>query len=378
MRRQKRRVAIVTGTRAEYGLLASTLEAMKKSGCLDYQLVATGMHVLRRFGYTLNQIKSDGWRVDAVVRMQKGDDSDLDHAQGLAAGVKKIAEHLVRSQCDVVLVLGDRIEALAGALAGATTGRFVAHIHGGDIAEGDFDDATRHAITKLSHIHLVATRDAAKRIRRMGEPANRIHVVGAPGLDRLRTMINEETIESDSRHVLIVQHARGRSPATERSLMKSILGAVRSCAMRATVVFPNTDRGHTGVIAAIEQEKKKRDSTWLRVAQSLPRDAFLRELIRSRLLIGNSSSGIIEAATAGTAVVNIGPRQRGRLRAGRCIADAQENARSIRSALKRALRMRPRRGAKTVYGDGRAGESIVRVLDRAELSDAFRRKLNSY
>ena len=377
-RRRKRRVAVVTGTRAEYGLLTSTMEAIRDSRRLELRLVATGMHLLRRFGATVRQIRADGWSVDAVVRMQRGDDTRLDQAQGLASGIRGIAGFLVETDADIVLVLGDRIEALAGALAGTTTGRLVAHVHGGDVAAGDFDDATRHAITKLSHVHLAATHDAARRIHRLGESRDRIHVVGAPGLDRLRAIAEGEHVTSDPSAALIVHHARGRKAVHEARVMRAILGAVTRRGLHATVVYPNTDRGHSGIVGAIQQARRDHRRSDLRVVRNLPRDAYLRQLIKSRVLIGNSSSGIIEAATAGTAVVNIGPRQKGRLRAGRCIVEADETAASINRALDRALRMRPRIGAKTAYGCGQAGSAIARVLETVDLSDAFRCKLICY
>ncbi|MEE9211172.1 MAG: UDP-N-acetylglucosamine 2-epimerase, partial [Phycisphaeraceae bacterium] len=168
-RRRIRRVAVITGTRADYGLLRSTMAAIQTHRRLRLQVVVTGMHLLHKFGHTVDQIARDGWRVDARVKMQTGDDSPLDQAAGLSRGVLGIAKFLEQAKSEIVLVLGDRIEAMAGALAAVTTGRIVAHIHAGDVAPGDFDDSLRHAITKLAHVHLTATRCAARRVVRMGE-----------------------------------------------------------------------------------------------------------------------------------------------------------------------------------------------------------------
>jgi len=371
-----KRIAVVTGTRAEYGVLASTLAAIKASRRLELQLVVTGIHLLRRFGHTVDQIRSDGWSVDAQIRMQSGDDSELDQSRGLSRGIEGIARFLINADSDAVLVLGDRIEALAGALAGVTCGKIVAHVHGGDVAPGDFDDSLRHSITKLAHLHFAATRDAADRIRKLGESDDRIFVVGAPGLDRLRHIVDTEDFESDANRALIVHHASGRSSQVERRTMKAILAAVEAAGLGALAVYPNTDRGHRGIIEAIDGAKKRGQK--LSVARSLPRDQYLRELIQSRLLIGNSSSGIIEAATAGTAVVNIGPRQAGRLRGGRCIVDCGESRAAIDVAIQKALGMRPKRGAAGPYGDGRSGAAIARMMECVELSDALRRKVISY
>ena len=166
--RRRRRVAVITGTRAEYGVLRSVMSTIADEPRLQLQTVVTGIHLLREFGHTVDTITRDGWRIDARVKMQEGSDEPLDQAVGLSRGVAGIARFLERARTDIVLVLGDRIEALAGALAAVTTGRVLAHIHGGDVAPGDFDDSQRHAITKLAHLHLAATRRSARRIIRMG------------------------------------------------------------------------------------------------------------------------------------------------------------------------------------------------------------------
>ncbi len=395
-----RRVAVVTGTRAEYGLLRSTMEAIRAKKGLQLQVVTTGTHLLRKFGHTIDDIIADGWPVDARVPMQRGGDSPLDQAEGLARGVAGIARFLGRANTEIVVVLGDRIEAMAGALAGVTTGRMIAHIHGGDVAPGDFDDTLRHAITKLADLHFPATQSAAQRIIGMGESPNRVHVVGAPGLDRLAQLVEEHSRRRPSRKIngssqvkrstigsrnsvvgnwnghgrrgraLIIQHPCGRSPAHEKRVMKAILGVVREEDLNALCVYPNSDRGHSGIIDAIDVHSCRADPGSFLAVRSMSRDDFLRALIEADMLIGNSSSGIIEAATAGTAVVNIGARQRGREEAGDCIVHCSESQPAIRKAIRSALRKRPILGKKTVYGDGTAGRRIAAILASVSLSKA--------
>lgn len=377
--RRPRRVAVVTGTRAEYGLLRSTMEAVARHRRTELQVVVTGMHLLRKWGHTIDDVVADGWHIHARVKMQRGDDSATDQADGLSRGVAGIAEFVEGAATDIVVVLGDRIEAMAGALAGVTTGRLVAHIHGGDIAQGDFDDSFRHAITKLAHVHLAATESARRRIIRMGERVDRVHCVGAPGLDRLRALIAERPPRSSGEHTaLIVYHAFGRSPARERRVMNAILRAAAEAGLKRNIIYPNTDRGHTGVIEAIESHKRRNDPDSVEVVRSLDRDAYLRRLIDATVLIGNSSSGIIEAPTAGTPVVNVGVRQQGRQPGGRAIVDAGESLEAIRDALARARRRRPAAGAATVYGSGMAGPKIAEILARMPLDDSFHRKVNAY
>lgn len=378
-RRRKRHIIVVTGSRAEYGLLRSTMEALKKHRRLELRVVATGTHLLRKFGHTVDQIVRDGWRVDARIRMQAGDDGPLDQTVGLSRGVAGMGRFCEEVGADVMLVLGDRIEAMAGALAGVTTGRCVAHIHGGDIAPGDFDESLRHAITKLAHLHFPATQAARRRIIRLGERPEHVHCVGAPGLDRLIQLTKRRRVpRTRSRLALIVQHPCGRSAAHERRVMSTLLRAVAEAGLSRAIVYPNSDRGHTGIIEAIETHRAGAADGAVRVVRSLDRDAYLRLLMAADVLVGNSSSGIIEAGTAGTPTVNVGGRQRGRERSGRSVVDTDESPASIRQALLRALRKRPIMGKATVYGDGKAGGRIAQILADAPLDEAVQYQMNRF
>jgi len=382
-RDRRRRVAVVTGTRAEYGVLHSTMTAIRRHRRLELQLVVTGMHLLRKFGHTIDQVKADGWRIDARVPMQTGRGDHLDQAVGLSRGVAGMARYFERAGTDVVVVLGDRIEAMAGALAAVATGRICAHIHGGDVALGDLDEGLRHAITKLAHVHLAATRQAARRIIRMGERPGFVHTVGAPGLDRLLEIVGRQPRRKPVRkdgeaRALVLQHPSGRSAERERRTMSVILRAVDDTGLTPTIIYPNSDRGHTGIIAAIEAARRRDRGGRLRIERSLARDAYLRLLGDVRVLVGNSSSGIIEAASAGTAVVNVGDREQGRQRSGRSVIDCDETYQAVRAAIRTALRRRPRPGAPTVYGDGRAGRRIADILATTPLDESVRRKQITY
>ena len=373
-----RRVAVVTGTRAEYGLLRSAMEAIDRHRRLKLQTVVTGIHLLRKFGHTVDEITGDGWKTDARVRMQRGVDSDLDQAEGLARGVTGIARFLQRADTDIVLVLGDRIEAMAGALASVTTGRLLAHIHGGDIAPGDLDERLRHSITKLAQLHLAATRQAQRRIIRMGEDPERVKWVGAPGLDRLREIARDHRRTARERkHALIIQHPCGRPAEQERKVMNAILRAVEVEGLARTIIYPNTDRGHAGIIAAIEAHRRGKPADVVRVDRSLRRDDYLAALIDADVLVGNSSSGVIEAPTAGTPSINVGARQRGRQAGGRSVVDADESIGSIRAALRASLGG-PRQRGGTVYGAGCAGPRIAEELASVPLNPSFLRKINTY
>ncbi len=375
---KRRSIAVITGTRAEYGLLRSTLEAINSHKSLKLQVVVTGTHLLKKFGFTIKDIQRDGWSISARVSMQRGDDSPLDQAEGLARGVSGIARYLQRAKTDIVLVLGDRIEAMAGALAGLTTGRLVAHIHGGDVAPGDFDDSLRNAITKLAHLHLTATREARQRVIRMGESPRRAYVVGAPALDRLaelkRSKIKDLNLQKE-KTALIVQHPCGRSAALENRVMSMILRAARAAGLAITCIYPNSDRGHSGIIKAIEEHRRTNGNRF-RAVRSLDQDSYLRLLMESDVLVGNSSSGIIEAAMAGTPSVDVGSRQRGREVAGPSVIHAEETPSSVHAAIKKALGMRPITVGRSVYGNGGAGRRIAELLAAVPLDAGFRQKVH--
>jgi UDP-hydrolysing UDP-N-acetyl-D-glucosamine 2-epimerase len=309
--------------------------------------------------------------------MQTGSDDPGDQAIGLGRGIAGIARFLAEHDTDIVLVLGDRIEAFAGAAAAYTSGRIVAHSHGGDVAPGDLDDSLRHSITKLAHIHLPASEDAARRIIRMGEDRDRVHVVGAPGLDRLFEL-RANRVPRRNGTALVVQHATGRSRARESRTMTSILRCVRSLGLDATVIYPNSDRGHSGIIEAIDRAGDGFPRGRFSVRRSLPRDEYLGLLLSARVLVGNSSSGIIEAGAAGTPAVNIGRRQQGRLRNGGHVIDCDESAAGIRAGLERALRVRPGRPGPCPYGTGGAGRRIAEILAKVPLRADLYTKLIAY
>lgn len=358
----KRRIAVVTGTRAEYGALRSTILALRDAPGVRLQLVATGLHLLPAFGRTIDNIRSDEIPIDAIIPMQRGDDSPTDQARGLARGVDGMARYFERAATDIVVVLGDRIEAMAAALAATTTGKAIAHIHGGDVAAGDFDENIRHAITKLAHVHLTASESSRRRVIRMGEDPKRVHLVGAPGLDDLRAELR--TSNGASRKTggaLVVFHATGRDARVERRAMETILSAVAQRGLVPRIIYPNSDRGHKGIIAAIEAHIR-RNGDDASAHRSLPRREYLRALIGADVLVGNSSSGIIEAPLAGTPTVNVGDRQRGRQPGGPGIVHCDESAKSIGAALAKALRSRLRPGGRCAYGDGRSGARIARIL----------------
>ena len=356
-----RRVCFVTGTRAEFGLMRSTLLAIGDHPALALQLIATGMHLSRPHGHTVDAIRADGWAVDATV----GWAGDLATATGAATA--GIAAALDRLRSDVVLVVGDRVEAFAAATAGHLSGRIVAHVHGGDRALGQVDDALRHAITKLAHLHFPATADSAARLLKLGEDRWRVHRVGSPGLDAIAALA--EPIDEPPGYALVVLHPTDADEAVEERRATMLLSAVRAAGLRPVIVYPNNDPGHAGIVRCWA------GLTGVTAHPNCPRGLFLGMMRSAAVLVGNSSSGIIEAASFGTAVVDVGPRQAGREH-GPNVVHAPWSAAALRRAIAAAAGRRfPKRN---VYGGRNTGRRIAGVLAAESLDARLRRKLIAY
>ncbi len=383
------RVAVVTGARAEFGLLEPVLRAMQRHRGLKPRLIVTGMHLLSKFGRTIDQIREAGWHVDAVVRMQGGQGVSRE-PESLARGISGIAKAVERLDCPAVLVLGDRIESFAGACAAAVGRRILIHIHGGDRAVGDMDDIYRDAISRMAHVHMAASREAVGRLERMGEEPWRIHLVGAPGLDDIRSFREREGLDragaqarlrqligplADRPYAVVIQHPIGRADAAEAASMRRTLEAVEAAGLAGVTIYPNSDPGHAGIIREISRWQFKEG--W-RVFRSLPRESFLRLACHASVMAGNSSSGIIESASLGVWAVNIGPRQEGRLRCGPSVVDVPDRPEAIRAAIGRAMAARRPVRAASVYGDGKAGSRIAAILGRLKITPSLLRKHLTY
>jgi GDP/UDP-N,N'-diacetylbacillosamine 2-epimerase (hydrolysing) len=364
------RICYVTGTRAEFGLMRSTLLAIQSHPLLCLQIIATGMHLSARHGNTVRSIRADGWTVDATVPWPVSDAKQNAVSTGRAmAGISLALERL---NSDIVLVVGDRVEAFAAAAAGHISGLIVAHVHGGDRALGQVDDSLRHAITKLSHIHFPATVASRNRILKLGEDAWRVHRVGSPGIDGIAIQAGLAD-PSLGRFALVVLHPTDVDEAAEQKRAAMVLRCVRKIGFeRIVIVYPNNDPGSAGIIRAWGKSGEQ-------VVRDVPRAKFLALLRDAAVLVGNSSSGVIEAASFGTPVVDLGPRQMGRERSENAV-----NVPFIQAKIERELRRvwnagRPLRcEKKNVYGGDGAGERIARVLAEVEIDARLWRKLIAY
>jgi UDP-hydrolysing UDP-N-acetyl-D-glucosamine 2-epimerase len=374
-----RRVCFVTGTRAEFGLMRSVLVALRDHPSITLQLIVTGMHLDRRHGQTIDDIRAQGWPIDAVVPWN----ANRSRAQSTGLATANLVAEFDRLRTDIVLVVGDRVEAFAAATAGHLSGRIVAHIHGGDRALGQVDDALRHAITKLAHVHFPATKESGQRITKLGEDRWRIHVVGSPGIEGIRQAaapaadVRRLTGVPARRFALLVLHPVDADERVEHTRATGVLGGVSVAGFdRVVVICPNNDPGSAGIIRCWEQQAT---SSRYILRRDVPRPIFLGLLRDAAVLVGNSSSGIIEAASFGTPVIDLGPRQRGR---ERC-----ENVRHVpygKAAVYRAAAAvwnggRPKRcRSLNIYGGGKTGLKIARILSKLNIDERLRHKLIAY
>ena len=376
--------------------MASTLRAIQNHPELRLQIIATGMHLDRAHGRTIDQVRADGWTVDATVpwRAAKDDLGALAAETGRATA--KLAAALAKLDPDVVLVVGDRVEAFAAATAGHLAGRVVAHVHGGDRALGQVDDALRHAITKLAHLHFPATKASAERIVKLGEDRWRVHPVGSPGIDGIGkaaapwpTALAEFGAYArrmrKRRYALLVLHPTTADDAVEeRQAFRLAAEVVNAGFDQIVVVFPNNDPGSAGIIRAWRGLADlggvmSEVGNHVVVFDNLPRSAFLGLMRDAAVLVGNSSSGIIEAASFGTPVIDVGPRQAGRER-GENVTTVPFRQSAVRAALARVWNGGDpvRYPKKNPYGRGDTARRIAHVLASATLSPRLRRKLIAY
>ncbi|MFO0862038.1 MAG: UDP-N-acetylglucosamine 2-epimerase [Phycisphaerales bacterium] len=364
----KKRIAVVTGTRAEFGLLKPVIRAIGEEPTLEFALVVAGSHLLAPAN-THMEVRAQ-FRVASVVPMQQpGAHTRIDDAEAVGRGVARFARTFYRINADCVLVLGDRIEAFAAASAASVGGVPLAHIHGGDRAEGVADEAMRHAISKLAHLHFAASESSRDRLVRMGELPARVHLVGSPaidGLDQIPAMSDERAREFGDPNTVILQHPCGLTDERERGFAKAAVDFAGARGRPVLVLAPNFDPGREAVMSVLRKGVETRG--W-RLVDHLPREEFVgllkRLAARDGLLVGNSSAGLIEAAAAGCRVVNLGPRQAGRERAGN-VVDASEP--SV-SAIEAAVKSHRFETGRHPYGEGKAGPRIAAVLRETDFED---------
>ena len=379
-----RKVCVVTGTRAEYGLLYDLMRAIEADPGLTLQLVVTGTHLESRFGHTVDEIERDGFAIAARVDMELDEDSPAGIARSMGLATAGFGEAFARLQPDVLVLLGDRYEALAAAQAALFARIPIAHIHGGEATWGAVDDAMRHAITKMANLHLVAAEPFRRRVVQLGEEPSAVHVTGAPGLDRARTMqlLSRSELEGalgfrfGSPIFLVTYHPATLADSDPAHAMNGLLDALLAFAGATILVtLPNADVGALGIIRAIEARAASQPDRIHAVA-SLGQQRYLSAVACCDAVIGNSSSGLIEVPFFRRPTVNVGARQDGRLKAP-SVVDCGDTPAEIHAAVERALSAEFRAGLAGVespYGDGHAVPRMMRLLADQPLGTGAVRK----
>ncbi len=370
----KRNVCVITGTRADYGLLKPVMRRIEASSRLRLQLVATTMHTAPQFGLTLRQIEADGFRVDEVVENLLAADTASAVAKSTGLATMMLSDVFRRLQPDVVLLLGDRFEALSAATTALLMHVPIAHIHGGETTEGAVDEQIRHAISKMSSLHFVAAEPFKDRLIRMGESPDRVFVSGAPGLDNLAEInwMDKEELEWElgwrfgEKSALFTYHPETHSVEKTKERIEAILERLEKSDLHVLFTYANADEGGQWINRAIDRFCRE-DPVRFKAVANLGQRRYLSAMRLVDLVIGNSSSGIIEAASLHKPVVNIGDRQKGRLRSGNVIdCDVEELEEAIRKALSESF-IKACAEVRNRYGDGLAAERIVQVLESVDL-----------
>ncbi len=366
-----RKICVVTGSRAEYGLLYWVLHDLRAEAEVELQLVVTGMHLAPEFGMTVREIESDGFAIARRVEMLLSSDTPGGVAKSIGLGVIGMSDALEQLQPDIVMVLGDRFEILAAAQACLVHRIPLAHIAGGDTTEGAFDESMRHAITKMAHVHFVTNELSARRVRQLGEDPAQVHVVGSPGLDHLRRrpLLDRPALEAalgsplGRRNLLVTFHPVTLEPDAGGAQFDELLAALDTLDGETMLWFTraNADTGGRALSAALDAWSAARTSR-VRVFASLGQLRYLSLMDQVDAVVGNSSSGLYEAPSLQVAAVDIGDRQLGRLAAASVIHCPPERQ-AIAAAIGRAVAL-DCRSVVNPYGDGDSARRIVDVMRR--------------
>lgn len=371
------KIGVFTATRAEYGLLYWTLKAIQQAPDLTLQLFVSGTHLVPEFGFTAKEIEKDGFVIDESIEMLLASDSAAAAVKSAALGMIGFADALARRQPDVMIILGDRYEALSMAQASVMMHIPILHMHGGEITEGAYDNEFRHAITKLSHLHAASTERYCQRIIQMGEMPERVHHVGSLGLEhihKVQLLTRDELVAAlnfdlGEHYVVLAYHPETHGELDGVEVLENIFQALNHYPeLRVLMTFPNADSGGRALMQRMQMHASRYPKRFF-VTSSLGQLRFLSALKHARVMIGNSSSGIIEAPSVGTATVNIGNRQAGRL-AAQSVFHCEPSISAIKTSIDQALTFSSamREPIHNPYDAGCASEKILNILRKSSLT----------
>ena len=375
MKNNKIRIACITGTRADYPRVKSVLKEINSRETFELKLIVTGSHLLHDYGYSAKEIIDDGFKIDREVPMFIGEyNSPVGMASAAARCTKGIAEALDYLKPDIVLITVDRVETLAATVAASLMNFPIAHIQGGEVT-GTIDESIRHAVTKMSHIHFPATKDASERIIKMGEDPKKVFQVGCPYIDiinsipkKTKSELGEEYSFSEEKPLIIfTQHPVTTEYGFSNNQISVTLSALRSFSECQVLAFySNTDAGGKEIIDSVKKEKN-----FIHISNMLSSD-FLSLMSCADVMVGNSSAAIREAPSFKLPAVNIGTRQQGRLRAPNVI-DVNHNKEEIILAIEKALNNKDFISSvntiENPYGDGKSAKRIVDILEKIPINN---------
>jgi len=376
-------ICVVTGTRAEYGLLRWVIDSIKDSRELDLQIIATGMHLSPEFGLTYREIQKDGFIIDKTVEMLVSSDTSNGVVKSMGLGMIGFANALEDLRPDLMLVLGDRYEIFSVVAAAMIFRIPVAHLHGGEATEGLIDEPIRHSVTKMSHLHFVATEEYRKRVIQLGEQPDRVFLVGGLGIDSIvkLKLLSRKALEEaldfklGSKNLLVTFHPVTLEHSTSEEQMKELLAALGKLKDTHLIfTMPNADTDSRILFRLIEDFVEKYPHS--RAFTSLGQLCYLSCIQHVDGVVGNSSSGLAEVPSFKMGTINIGDRQRGRIKADSVI-DCEPTRQSIGEALKKLYSTGFQRTLITVvnpYGTGGASEAIVKILEDISLSDILKKE----
>lgn len=374
----KRKILFVTGSRGEYGYIRPIIKLIQKSKKLDYSVLATNLHLLSNFGNTIDEFAKDKIKVDHVIPMCLDGYTNETMIKSLGIYFQSFCDYLTNNRPDIILLAGDRGEQLISAIVGFHLNIPVAHIQAGELS-GNVDGMSRHAITKFAHIHFPSNQDAFNRLMKMGEEVFRIFNVGAPQLDEIYA--NKHTSKDkllkkyhleDKTTGIILQHSITEESDKAYSQMKAVLDACGKFDYQYVIIYPNNDAGSLAIQDSIQKNKNSN----MHVLKSIPREDYLGLMHISKFIIGNSSSGILEAPSIPLLAINIGKRQEGRLQGGNVVNVKNYVVDELCKVIQQIDWIEL--GNYNPYGDGKSSQKIVEILEKIEINDSWLIKRMTY
>jgi GDP/UDP-N,N'-diacetylbacillosamine 2-epimerase (hydrolysing) len=383
-----RKICVITGTRADYGLLRCVMEYIEDDTDLKLQIIATGMHLSPEFGLTYKAIEKDGFEIDRKVEMLMSSDTSQGIAKSMGLGMIGFADALSELNPDLVIVLGDRFEIFSAVSVAMVAKIPVAHIHGGETTEGAFDESIRHAITKMSHLHFTATEEYKNRVIQLGEQPNRVFNVGAVGIDNIKNipLLSREEFEKsinfklNKKNILITFHPVTLEKSTAQQQFKNIL-KVLDGKVDTHLIFTKANSDTDGRVINQMIDTYVKNHAYKAIAfKSMGQLRYLSAMKYMDAVVGNSSSGLIEAPSFRIGTINIGDRQRGRVRATSVI-DCNNSVEAIQSAFNKLLSLSFQKHLQKVenpYGNGGASIKILKIIRKFSLNGILKKEFYSF